>query len=117
MLTDNSNMYLNTITEPPTKSDCLSSPKGTDYRGKVNVTTNGKTCQRWDANSPWSHSYHVYDEYDNYCRNDLHDSDAPWCYTTDAQVQWELCDIPHCRKFCLQLGNTFHILMCIRQKL
>ncbi|VDI72691.1 chitin synthase [Mytilus galloprovincialis] len=97
--------------EPPTKSDCLSSPKGTDYRGKVNVTTNGKTCQRWDANSPWSHSYHVYDEYDNYCRNDLHDSDAPWCYTTDAQVQWELCDIPHCHiEECVRSMNGYDYL-------
>ncbi|XP_076102523.1 uncharacterized protein LOC143071810 isoform X1 [Mytilus galloprovincialis] len=97
--------------ETPRKSDCLSSPKGTDYRGIVSVTTNGRTCQRWDSNSPWSHDYHVYDEYDNYCRNDLHDSEAPWCYTTDAQVRWELCDIPHCHiEECVRSMNGYDYL-------
>lgn len=31
----------------------------------------------------------------NYCRNP-DSSSAPWCYTTDKNKRWEVCDIPMC---------------------
>ena len=32
-----------------------------------------------------------------YCRNpDSSFNDGPWCYTTDPDTPWELCDIPFC---------------------
>lgn len=70
-----------------------SDPKGEQYWGTVNVTVNGKTCQRWDTTSPHSHSFLTLEE--NFCRNPDQTS-RPWCYTLDPSVRWELCDIPVC---------------------
>ena len=33
----------------------------------------------------------------NKCRNPDNWSEGPWCYTTDVNVRWELCDIPMCK--------------------
>ena len=72
--------------------------KGQDYTGTIAVTKDGVTCQRWDSNTPHSHNYHVFDGYENYCRNTLGIDAAPWCYTTDLNDRWDYCDIPHCRE-------------------
>ncbi|XP_066292607.1 uncharacterized protein [Branchiostoma lanceolatum] len=70
------------------------------YRGAVAVTETGKTCQRWDSQTPHDHSY-TPDDYQssgleqNYCRNP--DSDpSVWCYTTDPDTRWDFCDVPMC---------------------
>jgi hypothetical protein len=46
----------------------------------------------------------------NYCRNPDGEP-RPWCFTTDPNRRWELCDIPRCRKHCshLVLGGP-HLL-------
>ncbi|XP_078582919.1 uncharacterized protein LOC144865803 [Branchiostoma floridae x Branchiostoma japonicum] len=70
------------------------------YRGTVNVTRSGKTCQAWTDQSPHAHTRttHNYPHDDlvgNYCRNpDI--EVQPWCYTTDPQSRWEVCNIPTC---------------------
>ena len=48
--------------------------KQADYRGKINKTTSGRTCQRWDSQSPHSHTrtpenYPNSGLEENYCRN------------------------------------------------
>ncbi|XP_070789837.1 hepatocyte growth factor-like protein [Pituophis catenifer annectens] len=72
--------------------------KGEDYRGKVNVTTSGVPCQRWDSQTPHRHNFHpekypCKDLSENYCRNP-DGSEAPWCFTT-------MTNLP--RAFCFQI--------------
>ena len=82
---------------------------GVNYTGTVNVTETGKPCQRWDEQTPHSHSYtaahfpdDTMEEAANYCRN-TGDAFWPWCYTT-THVKWEFCAIQDivCRKYCRQ---------------
>lgn len=74
--------------------------KQADYRGTANTTMSGKTCQRWDSQSPQSHlqtreNYENANLIENYCRNPDGKSGV-WCYTTDESTPWEYCDIPNC---------------------
>ncbi|KAM6985866.1 hepatocyte growth factor a [Aplochiton taeniatus] len=69
--------------------------KGTDYRGLINTTPAGVTCQRWDSQFPHSHSYtpqnyNCKDLKENYCRNP-DESDYPWCFTTDPNQRIAFC--------------------------
>ena len=71
-----------------------------NYRGTVDFTESGRTCQRWDEQAPHSHSrtpenYPNSGLEENYCRNPDGEPSA-WCYTTDPDVRWEYCDIPDC---------------------
>ncbi|CAH1268877.1 PLG [Branchiostoma lanceolatum] len=72
---------------------------GSTYRGSVNTTQSGLTCQRWDSQSPHGHNITVthplagLDE--NYCRNP-NGATRPWCYTTDPDVTREYCNILTC---------------------
>uniref|UniRef100_A0A8C6P3Y9 Macrophage stimulating 1 n=1 Tax=Nothobranchius furzeri TaxID=105023 RepID=A0A8C6P3Y9_NOTFU len=58
--------------------------RGEDYRGKVNETTSGIPCQRWDAQAP----HQGLEE--NYCRNP-DGSEAPWCFTSVPEMRTALC--------------------------
>uniref|UniRef100_A0A8C9Y544 Hepatocyte growth factor a n=1 Tax=Sander lucioperca TaxID=283035 RepID=A0A8C9Y544_SANLU len=75
--------------------------KGTDYRGTMNVTPEGVTCQRWDSQSPHTHSFlpqnfKCKDLRENYCRNP-DGADYPWCFTTDPNQRIANCtNIPRC---------------------
>ena len=77
----------------------------TTYRGVLNTTTTGRTCQRWDSQFPHDHSYGPESKEcrgtvdNNYCRTN--GEDRPWCYTTDENVRWEFCDLPVCEKMTL----------------
>eukprot|EP00058_Branchiostoma_floridae_P019990 XP_002605480.1 hypothetical protein BRAFLDRAFT_92897 [Branchiostoma floridae] len=73
---------------------------GASYRGTATRTRSGRTCQRWDSQTPHGHdrtprNYPAGGLVNNYCRN----PDgwyALWCYTTDRNSRWEYCDVPSC---------------------
>ncbi len=72
-----------------------------DYRGDIAVTKSGLECQRWDSQSPHSHSrtrknYPDAGLSENYCRNPDNEPGGAWCYTTDPNKRWEYCDVPKC---------------------
>lgn len=69
--------------------------------GFVNKTKEGIPCQRWDSTEPHTHNRppNVFPEVqnaENYCRNAGGEEPGPWCYTTDPNVRWQLCEIPVC---------------------
>ncbi|EMP27808.1 Hepatocyte growth factor-like protein [Chelonia mydas] len=69
--------------------------KGEGYRGKVNVTTSGIPCQRWDTQTPHRHhfqpeAYECKDLRENYCRNP-DGSEAPWCFTSLPSMRVAFC--------------------------
>merc|ERR1711970_1074838 len=74
--------------ECQTKAD-----KGASYRGSVNKTKSGKTCQAWDKQTPHKHSLSGDSLTSNFCRNP-DGEDGVWCYTMDSKKRWELCDVP-----------------------
>ncbi|XP_053238304.1 plasminogen [Podarcis raffonei] len=81
--------------------DCRTS-YGKDYRGKIAVTTTGKTCQEWRLQTPHKHDFFTPQTHPrsglekNYCRNPDGDINGPWCYTTDPSKTWDYCDVPQC---------------------
>nr|XP_025039232.1 hepatocyte growth factor-like protein isoform X1 [Pelodiscus sinensis]XP_025039233.1 hepatocyte growth factor-like protein isoform X2 [Pelodiscus sinensis] len=80
------------LTDPTTS--CFRQ-KGEGYRGKVNVTTSGIPCQRWDAQTPHRHhfrpeTYECKDLRENYCRNP-DGSEAPWCFTSLPSMRVAFC--------------------------
>ncbi|KAF5272825.1 hypothetical protein FQR65_LT00421 [Abscondita terminalis] len=80
--------------------DCIKDT-GRFYQGKVNKTKDGLDCQRWDVQTP---HYHVrppnvfpeIQDAENYCRNAGGEVHVPWCFTTNASIRWQYCDIPRC---------------------
>jgi len=92
-----------------TKNCYYASDQGRGFRGKLNVTLNGRTCQQWSSQSPHRHSYtpgsdigRKYQIEENYCRNPS-GGKGPWCYTTDNEKRWEYC-LPKCQD-CLKRGQ------------
>nr|XP_006815993.1 PREDICTED: uncharacterized protein LOC102808711 [Saccoglossus kowalevskii] len=78
-------------------SECYYEDDGSDYRGSLNVTKNGRTCQNWLKQYPHTHtitrknypSFGLGDH--NSCRNPDNGLGI-WCYTTDPGVRYEYCD-------------------------
>ncbi|KAI8490048.1 hypothetical protein Bbelb_321180 [Branchiostoma belcheri] len=88
-----------THTDPPETYSCQVGD-GTTYRGTVSVTKRGKTCQRWDSQTPHGHTRTAANHpasglEQNYCRNPDGESGV-WCYTTDPNTTWDYCDVPLC---------------------
>lgn len=77
------------------EEECKRSSSGYNYTGKVSVTQSGRTCQAWNSQIPHSQNFTSLPE--NYCSNPDGEP-APWCYTTDPEKRWEICNIPYCSK-------------------
>ncbi|XP_052805091.1 uncharacterized protein LOC128234708 isoform X2 [Mya arenaria] len=85
----------------PENSNCITD--STKWLGLVNHTETGLECQRWVLDIPHNHGYHDdtfaggqnQHEAENYCR-DPRGEGQPWCYTTNPNVRWQFCSIPHC---------------------
>eukprot|EP00058_Branchiostoma_floridae_P023100 XP_002608590.1 hypothetical protein BRAFLDRAFT_96117 [Branchiostoma floridae] len=75
---------------------------GRFYGGTTAVTSTGRTCQRWDSQTPhqhtWTHANHPTSRLEeNYCRNpDPTNRVQPWCLTTDPGPVREKCEVPPC---------------------
>ncbi|XP_071357039.1 hepatocyte growth factor isoform X1 [Trachinotus anak] len=94
------------VCETPPKSNVVETTecyqgRGEGYRGMVDVTPTGLTCQRWDSQYPHNHTflpqaYLCKDLRENYCRNP-DGQEFPWCFTTDPRVRTMFCtNIPQC---------------------
>jgi len=75
--------------------------KGGDYRGGVSQTVSGRTCQAWNVQTPHKQKIGKIGKVGNHnqCRNPTAragDGAGVWCYTTDPDKRWELCDVPKC---------------------
>ncbi|KAI8506476.1 hypothetical protein Bbelb_159030 [Branchiostoma belcheri] len=74
--------------------DC--SPYKNEYRGTVNTTLTGKTCQMWASQKPHHSLYNTPYRLPqaglkkNFCRTPDADR-CPWCYTMDPKTRWEYC--------------------------
>ncbi|XP_048765333.2 uncharacterized protein LOC125673095 isoform X4 [Ostrea edulis] len=73
---------------------------GVLYRGYRNMTESGRSCQKWQTQTPHAHNYDVFRlAQENYCRN--FDREEPWCFTIDPNVRWERCGVIICDTPCL----------------
>ena len=84
----------------PTKT-CKTTKLGREYIGKQNKTISGKTCQRWDSQTPHKHNRNLCKFPDlakaaNFCRNPDKEDEGPWCYTMSRRHRWEYCPVPFC---------------------
>ena len=85
---------------------CSNDPKHVKYIGHMNQTKTGLPCQRWDKQTPQSHTFtdpkYFQDvnvtlaDIHNYCRNPGGTAKASWCYVDRSSATWDYCDIPIC---------------------
>ncbi|KAL4237283.1 hypothetical protein ACF0H5_002002 [Mactra antiquata] len=96
---------------------CYDGPSVRSYMGTWNKTVSGRTCQRWDVQTPHSHNLtaDMFEEdrlkdAENFCRDPTNSGEL-WCYTTDPMIELEKCGIGKCNgeKTC-QLFNDEKLL-------
>ncbi|XP_003252268.1 hepatocyte growth factor isoform X4 [Nomascus leucogenys] len=92
--------------------------KGRSYKGTVSITKSGIKCQPWSSMIPHEHSflpssYRGKDLQENYCRNPRGEEGGPWCFTSNPEVRYEVCDIPQCSEVeCMTCnGESYRGLM------
>lgn len=86
-------IFLKLIIQVTAPNKCLTLPGWTDYVGHVKTTVSGRTCMRYDLQSPHSHGYAFAKVHEIYCRNPFRKGKGPWCFTTDPNETWECCNI------------------------
>ena len=79
-------------------TECFQRSDAADYRGMVQRTRSGRTCQHWSDQVPHQHT-ETHARYPraglgghNYCRNP-DGQEGAWCYTTDDNVRREACEV------------------------
>uniref|UniRef100_A0A8C8HJ01 Kringle domain-containing protein n=1 Tax=Oncorhynchus tshawytscha TaxID=74940 RepID=A0A8C8HJ01_ONCTS len=103
---------------PHCKDEVCITCNGEDYRGQVDHTVSGRECQRWDQQYPHQHIYQP-EKYpdksldDDYCRNP-DASPVPWCYTTDADMERERCEISKCSVVTKRRLRSSYTTNCFR---
>ncbi|VDI55403.1 Hypothetical predicted protein [Mytilus galloprovincialis] len=90
---------------------------GRNYRGHVNITRAGRTCQAWSSVTPHKHHFNeTMADQKNYCRNPDSEPDGPWCYTTDVNSRWEYCDVHYCvrpfREYAVEVLSGSKVFLC-----
>ncbi|XP_061053638.1 hepatocyte growth factor isoform X3 [Eubalaena glacialis] len=85
--------------------------KGGSYKGTVSITKSGIKCQPWNSMIPHEHSflpssYRGKDLQENYCRNPRGEEGGPWCFTSNPEVRYEVCDIPQCSEAHSTMNDT-----------
>ena len=85
-------------------SGCLLTAPGVEYTGTVQMTINGRHCLQWDLSSGQLSTFFPDGSSrlaQNFCRNPSNppNPNGVWCYTTDPNVTYELCDVPQCREY------------------
>ncbi|XP_048259326.1 uncharacterized protein LOC125384353 [Haliotis rufescens] len=77
------------------RRECMySEDRGASYRGWVNVTADGRPCQRWDENSyPIAEKHYDGDFDGNFCRQTWYYQRRPYCVIDEKLYG---CDIPVC---------------------
>ena len=111
---------IRSLPPPGLAIECYSDSLGQDYRGFVNVTNTGLTCQRWTRQSPHEH-IRTAEGYPgmglgdhNYCRNPDAEPDGPWCYTLDADIRWQYCSVGEPHQHCSgMLVMLLWIVICL----
>jgi len=106
------------LTEMPENEvtyDCVRG-RGRYYQGYLNQTKSGLPCQKWDSDTPHSHSrppmvFPEVQDSENFCRNAGGEEPTPWCYTMDSGVRWQHCDIPVCANSTDELFANFDLGM------
>jgi len=85
--------------------ECYIHPDGRDYRGSVSTTAGGIPCQLWSHQFPHTHTKSHTNFPDaglgghGHCRNPTGER-APWCYTTDPEVEWDYCNVTRAAPSC-----------------
>uniref|UniRef100_I3NFV2 Plasminogen n=1 Tax=Ictidomys tridecemlineatus TaxID=43179 RepID=I3NFV2_ICTTR len=98
---------------PECEEECMHC-SGEHYEGKISKTMSGIECQAWDSQTPHAHGY-IPSKFPNknlkmnYCRNPDGEP-RPWCFTTDPNKRWELCNIPRCTTPPPSSGPTYQCL-------
>ncbi|KAK0061689.1 Zinc metalloproteinase nas-6, partial [Biomphalaria pfeifferi] len=93
-----------------------------DYRGPLDYTQEGLTCQKWTESYPQNHTLVNYSRSwaasqerssvdglgdHNMCRNpDGLRRSRPWCYTTKVNRVWSYCDIRSCHNEVVGVVST-----------
>ncbi|XP_021379777.1 inactive tyrosine-protein kinase transmembrane receptor ROR1-like isoform X2 [Mizuhopecten yessoensis] len=98
------------VTKTPPKMNCYNG-SGENYRGQVNRTRSGRTCQNWLHNPSFKSKDNKELGNHNFCRNPNGTFTGPWCFTDPYYHHSELCDIPKCTSY--QTGEPVDKLMFI----
>ncbi|EDV29501.1 uncharacterized protein TRIADDRAFT_51917 [Trichoplax adhaerens] len=95
-----SDIAIDDIYISPFEEDCYSgSNYGIYYRGTTSTTQAGIICQSWFTVFPHQSNFSSTFENQlevNYCRNPGGSKSKPWCYTINASIQWQYCDLSQC---------------------
>lgn len=89
----------------PSGVECYDSADGTDYRGSLDKTNDGRLCMAWDKvaalegegyqeNNPQSKPEAGLTG--NFCRNPDKDANGPWCYTIQGNGAYGYCELRKC---------------------
>ncbi|XP_077977847.1 nematocyst expressed protein 6-like isoform X2 [Glandiceps talaboti] len=96
-------------TPPEANAVCVESETGDgrEYRGTLDYTVEGITCQKWTLQWPHEHKFFYNDTIKderrgvgdhNYCRNPNGRRSKPWCWTTRKDIKWQYCAVTLCPK-------------------